>query len=175
MIISCQMRLRTLLSRSPRRAVEMFLSEFDREMPATRKILERVPEERFAWKPHEKSSTLGKLANHVASIPTRATIVLTGRGQSPVEAASPSQLLEIFDANVAACRAALADAKDEDLATTIFIARDVAKPRGDILRTWVMNHLIHHRGQLSVYLRLLGAPVPGLPHEKMCGSCADEK
>jgi uncharacterized damage-inducible protein DinB len=148
----------------------MFLSEFDREMAATRKMLERVPEEKFTWKPHEKSSTLGKLANHIAAIPARATIVLTGRSHRPVEAASQSQLLEIFDTNVAACRAALANAKDDDLSTTIFVTRDVAKPRGDILRTWMMNHLIHHRGQLSVYLRLLDAPVHGV-----YGPSADEK
>ena len=84
-------------------AMETLLAEFDEEMANTRKMLERVPEDKFAWKPHEKSSTLGKLANHVAAMPVGIAFVITGQGSKPSEAATKEQLLEAFDQR--ACRA----------------------------------------------------------------------
>lgn len=145
------------------------LSEFDEEMSNTRLILERVPEDKLGWKPHEKSSTLGTLANHVAMIPLSAAIVIYGRGWKPPDALSKADLLAAFDQRVATCREALAGV-DDDLAKVIPVQPGITKPLGEILRRRIMNHLIHHRGQLSVYLRLLDVPVPG-----MYGPSADEK
>ena len=149
---------------------QMLLPEFDLEMANTRKILECVPEDKFGWKPHQKSFTLGKLANHLANIPVGAVVIIMGRGRKPSEAGSKAQLLEAFDNHIAAAREALAGASDEDLARTIHVTPTVTKPRLNALRGWVMNHSIHHRGQLSVYLRLLDMAVPGI-----YGPSADEK
>jgi uncharacterized damage-inducible protein DinB len=146
---------------------EMLLSEFDKEMANTRKILECVPEDKFAWKPHDKSSTLGKLANHLAAMPTLAAVVINGMAKRMPEATSKVELLEALDKNIATGRRALAAASDDDLAAAI---PALAMTRVALLRDRVMNHLIHHRGQLSVYLRLLDVAVPG-----MYGPSADEK
>jgi uncharacterized damage-inducible protein DinB len=154
---------------SSRDAVETLLSEFDEEMAGTRRMLERVPEDKFAWKPHEKSSTLAKLANHLAGIPVGVAFVLSGQFQRPSELASKAELLEAFDQRTAAARAALAGANDDHLAETIRVTPALSKTRRAALQ-WFMNHIIHHRGQLSVYLRLLDVAVPG-----MYGPSADEK
>ena len=154
---------------APMTSVETLLAEFDGEMANTRKMLERVPGERFAWKPHEKSFPLGKLANHVAALPVGMTFVITGQGGKPSEAATTLEVLEAFDKRVAAAREALAGTSEDHLAGTITVAPGVTKTRGAALK-WFVNHLIHHRGQLSVYLRLLDVAVPG-----MYGSSADEK
>ena len=162
---------------------ESLLPEFDNEMANTRKSLERVPEGNFAWKPHEKSMTLGRLAQHVAEIPgwTKFTIDQDSLDiappgappYQPAEVKSRQQLLEVFDKNVAAARAAIAGAKDDHLMRdwsllsgghTVF-----RMPRIAVLRRMVMNHLIHHRAQLGVYLRLNNVPVPAL-----YGPSADE-
>ncbi len=150
--------------------VEHLLSEFDQEMAGTRTILERVPEDKFAWKPHEKSSTLGKLASHLAAIPGLPAFVINGRIKRPSVAASKPELLESFDDNMAAGREALAGTSDDHLAKSIPVSPGLSKPRLFVLRSRVMNHLIHHRGQLTVYLRLLDVAVPG-----MYGPSADEK
>jgi uncharacterized damage-inducible protein DinB len=149
---------------------EMLLPEFDRETASTRKILECVPEDKFAWKPHQKSSTLGKLASHLAAIPGWAAVVVNGYGKKSPDAASKAELLEVLDRNIAAGREALAGASDDYLAETIRVGLDLSKPRAAILRERVMSHMIHHRGQLSIYLRLLDVAVPG-----MYGPSADEK
>jgi len=149
--------------------VGALLAEFDEEMANTRRMLEHVPEDKFGWKPHEKSFTLGKLANHVAALPVGSEFVITGQGSKPSEAATTLGLLEAFDKRVAAAREALARTNDDHLAATIMVTPGVSKTRGAALR-WFMSHMIHHRGQLSVYLRLLGVAVPG-----MYGSSADEK
>jgi uncharacterized damage-inducible protein DinB len=145
-------------------------AQFDEEMASTRKILERVPEDKFAWKPHKKSSTLGKLASHVAGLPAYTAVFIQGRGWKPPDAASKAQLLELFDKNAAACREALAGASEEQLNKDIPGQPDRTKPLRAVLQGRIMNHLIHHRGQLSVYLRLLDVAVPG-----MYGPSADEK
>lgn len=159
---------------------EMFLPEFDMEMASTRKILECVPEDKFTWKPHEKSFSLGRLASHVAEMAGWAAITVNQDsleltpGQAPFNAASKAELLEALEKNVAAGRAAIAGASDEHLAKIwkfIYGGHEVfAMPRVAVLRGMVMSHMIHHRGQLSVYLRLLDVSIPG-----MYGPSADQK
>jgi uncharacterized damage-inducible protein DinB len=143
------------------------LLEFDREMAKTRRILECVPDERFAWTPHEKSSSLGKLANHLAALPIFAAAVINGQAKKMHDAASNPELLEALDKNMAAGREALAGASDDHLAATVPALR---MTRADLLRDRMISHMIHHRGQLTVYLRLLGVAVPG-----MYGPSADDK
>jgi DNA-binding transcriptional MerR regulator/uncharacterized damage-inducible protein DinB len=150
-------------------ALETVPAEFDEEMANTRKMLERVPDDKFAWKPHEKSFPLAKLANHVAAIPVGIAFVITGQGSKPSEAATTLELLEAFDQRVAAAREALVGTNEDHLAATIMVSPGVTKTRGAALK-WFMHHLIHHRGQLSVYLRLLDVAVSG-----MYGPSADEK
>ena len=113
---------------------EMLLPEFDRETASTRKILERVPEDKFAWKPHQKSSTLGKLASHLAAIPGWAAVVVNGHGKKSPDAASKAELLEVLDRNIAAGREALATANDDYLSQNIRVGADLSKPRAAILR-----------------------------------------
>ncbi len=162
---------------------ETLLPEFDQEMAKTRKLLECVPDDKFAWKPHEKSMTLGRLAGHVAELPFWAvnTIRLSslditpgadGRPQA-YSAGSRKELLETFDKNVSDARAAIAGASDEHLCQTWslhFGGKTVlSMPRAAVLRNVMMNHLIHHRAQLGVYLRLNNVAIPG-----MYGPSADE-
>lgn len=149
---------------------ETLLPEFDSETASTRKILECVPEDKFAWKPHQKSSTLGKLASHLAAIPGWAAVVVNGYGKKSPDAGSKAELIEVLDRGIAAGREALAGVGDEYLAEAVRVGPDVSKPRAAILRERVMSHMIHHRGQLSVYLRLLDVAVPG-----MYGPSTDEK
>lgn len=162
------------------------LPEFDHEVATTRKVLERVPEGKPEFKPHEKSMEMGRLAGHVAEIPgwAKATILEDSIDVNPPSAqgatltalsmTSRKQLLEEFDKAVAAGRAAIASVSDEELmkpwslnagGKTVFTLPKIA-----VLRGFVMNHMIHHRGQLSVYLRLNNVPVPSI-----YGPSADEK
>jgi uncharacterized damage-inducible protein DinB len=162
---------------------QSLLPEFDQEMSNTRKTLERVPEAKFSWKPHEKSGSMIWLAGHLANIPGWAvdTIKHDSFDMSPggkpfvppPVPKSGKELLEAFDKNVSAARAALAVASDDHLlkpwsflnnGATIF-----SMPRIACLRTWVMNHNVHHRAQLGVYLRLNNIPVPAI-----YGPSADE-
>ena len=150
------------------------LPEFDHEMASTRALLERVPESQPAWKPHAKSMSLGDLAVHVASIPSYCTFIVQkteldinpqGGAPAPKPGFSGLQaLLNLFDDNVRDARAALSAASDGDLMEhwTLKNAGGVifCMPRVAVYRTMVMNHLIHHRGQLTVYLRLLDVPLP---------------
>ncbi len=159
--------------------------EFDLEMGYVRKHLERVPEGKGAWKPAEKSMPLGWLSTFLAIVLGWAVDVLTkdefdvakprtGSEPQRQEATSNQQLLELFDTNVAAGRAALVAISDEQLeqpwslkagGETLF-----AQPRWLVLRTYFLNHAIHHRAQLGVYLRLLGVAVPAVYN-----ASADEK
>ena len=158
---------------------QMLLPEFDQEMANTRKMLERVPEDKLNYKPHEKSMTLGRLAGHVAEIPSYATGALrfermdiTGE-EKHFTPASRKELLDSFDKVVAEARGSLAAASDEDLAkiwTLTYKGNQVfSMPRSAVLRSMVMSHLIHHRAQLGVYLRLNNVKIPG-----MYGPSADE-
>jgi uncharacterized damage-inducible protein DinB len=158
---------------------QMILPEFDQEMANTRKMLERVPDGKFEYKPHEKSMTLGRLAAHVAEVPSYATGTLrvermdfTGE-EKPFAPVTRQELLDAFDKYVTEARAMLAAASDEELAkiwTLTFKGQHIfSMPRAAVLRTMVMSHLIHHRAQLGVYLRLCNVEIPG-----MYGPSADE-
>jgi uncharacterized damage-inducible protein DinB len=163
---------------------ELLLTEFDQEMAGTRKTLERVPENKFSWKPHEKSGSMIWLAGHLAHLPEWAAVTMTQdsfdmspNGVSmPMPAApkSTKELLEIFDKNVKAGRAGLAGGSDSELAKPWSLL-DKGKvlftmARGECLRKWVLSHIVHHRAQLGVYLRLNDIPVPAL-----YGPSADEQ
>ena len=162
---------------------KMILPEFDHEMANTRKTLERVPDGKFSWKPHEKSMTLGGLATHLGNIPswTKNTfeaeeLDIAPPGAPPYkleEAKSTAELLEAFDKNVASARAALEAATDENWQgkwSLLMTGKPIfTLPRTAVMRGFVMNHLIHHRAQLGVYLRLLDVPVPSI-----YGPSADE-
>jgi len=159
------------------------LPEFDQEMASTRRVLERVPAERLAWRPHTKSLTMGGLATHVATLPSWASYAMgqdsldLAPGGKPIpraeEAKSAGELVARFDAHVAAARAAIAGAADAafDQPWTLLVNGQTifSLPRGAVLRTTVMNHLIHHRAQLGVYFRLCDVPVPSI-----YGPSADE-
>jgi len=162
---------------------EALLKEFDLEMASTRKTLERIPEDKLAWKPHEKSTALGRLAGHLAELPgfgLRMTQVdafdlaaSRQQGLKPLVAESQRHVLEIFDKNVALLREAIARASDADLQKNWTLSLGEKKfydgPRIGALRRMMMNHMIHHRAQLGVYLRLNGVPVPSV-----YGPSADE-
>ncbi|MGB7211967.1 MAG: DinB family protein [Gemmatimonadales bacterium] len=163
---------------------DALLPEFDLEMASTRKMLERTPEDAFDWKPHVKSMTLGRLATHLAQIPAWGNRALTTEsfdfappGAKPPAAApvtSRAAILALFDENVASTRAAISQASDTDLGKPWSLLGGgkvvFTMPRAAVLRTLLFSHIIHHRGQFSVYLRLRDVPVPG-----MYGPSADEK
>lgn len=162
---------------------ESLLPEYDRELATTRRVLERVPEAEFAWKPHEKSMSLGQLAGHVASIPWWLTTALSASsydlnsGDKEARLGMPSSkdvLLKEFDERVRTARASLAKASDAELMAPWTLKADgkeiFTAPRAAAIRSLVMNHLIHHRGQLSVYLRLKDVAVPSI-----YGPSADEQ
>jgi DNA-binding transcriptional MerR regulator/uncharacterized damage-inducible protein DinB len=150
---------------------ERLIREFDEEMAATRRMLERVPEGQISWRPHKRAFTLGRLANHVAAIPGVASVFLRRTGRRPPEAETKADLLVFFDKNVQDCREQLATMGEDRLAGSMQVLPGVEKPVWEVLRgRGLMNHLIHHRGQLSLYLRMLGEAVPGT-----YGPSADEK
>jgi uncharacterized damage-inducible protein DinB len=151
---------------------QSLLPEFDHEMRSTRTLLERVPADHASWKPHEKSYALGSLALHVAQLPMWAGMTMQ---TAEFDMASPQArddrsfqgtdtLLATFDANVATARAAIEAAGDaEFMSSWTLKAGDqeiFSMPRVAVLRSFVMNHLIHHRGQLTVYLRMKNVPLP---------------
>jgi uncharacterized damage-inducible protein DinB len=163
---------------------ETLLPEFDQEMANTRKVLERVPAAKFSWKPHPKSSEFGALAAHIANMPDWAGLTLqtdsfdyAPPGAPPYETpkfSSTDQLLAAFDKSVGEARSALAAADDgKMLGPWTLMAGGktlMTMPRVAVIRSFVMNHTIHHRAQLGVYLRLNDIPVPG-----MYGPTADEQ
>lgn len=158
---------------------DALLPEFDHEMGVTRRLLERVPEDKLAWRPHAKSYSLGELATHVATIPFWGLPTLTqpeldlGRTNHNTLATSRADLLARFDTHVADTRAALVGRTDAEMMAVWSLKHNgqnlFTMPRTAVWRGFVLNHLIHHRGQLSVYLRLNDVPVPA-----MYGPSADE-
>jgi uncharacterized damage-inducible protein DinB len=150
--------------------VDALLPEFDHEMTVTRKLLERVPDDRLAWKPHAKSYSLGQLAQHVATIPMWGSVTLSeseidiGGTPSPGPAGSRAEILSIFDGHVAKTRAALVGKSDGELMAPWALKRDghviFSMPKASVWRSFVMSHLIHHRAQLGVYLRMQDVPLP---------------
>jgi uncharacterized damage-inducible protein DinB len=151
-------------------AVEALLSEFDHEMTVTRKLLERVPEDRFEWKPHPKSYSLGQLAQHLATIPMWGIVTLNdteidiGASQPPTQLRTRADLLALFDGYVASARTALVSKSDVELKAPWALKRDghviFSMPKHGVWRSFVMSHLIHHRAQLGVYLRMQDVPLP---------------
>ncbi len=162
---------------------EALLPEFDNEVAGIRKTLERVPEDKLGWKPHQKSMTMGGLATHLATLLSWAVTAVDTESldlapggvpmAGPAEAKSRKELLETFDKNVAAARKAIAGAADPHLLKPWALLHNghqvLAMPRIAVLRSFVMNHAIHHRAQLGVYLRLNDVPVPSI-----YGPSADE-
>jgi uncharacterized damage-inducible protein DinB len=162
---------------------ESLLPEFDHEMANTRKTLERIPTDKLDWRPHEKSMTLRNLATHLANLPSWTALAINedtfdlappGAPLPPTPPVnSAEEAVEVFDKNIAAARAALASASDEQLLkpwTLLHGGKTVfTMPKMDVLRGFVMNHSIHHRAQLGVYLRLNDVAVPSI-----YGPSADE-
>ncbi len=163
---------------------QTMLEQFKQEAAGTRKALERVPFEKAEWAPHEKSMTLGRLAGHIAEMPAWGVSILTtdefdmappdGEPYKPPVHESIDDVLATFDQGVSAVEAALPGVTDEAWADHWSLKSGgeevMGGPRGELFRNMVTNHIIHHRGQLTVYLRLCDVPVPG-----MYGPSADEK
>jgi uncharacterized damage-inducible protein DinB len=161
---------------------DTLLPEFDHEMGTTRRLFERVPAADFGWAPHEKSRTLGELAAHIANMPHWAQIACetsefdvaaAGDAARPAAPKSVAELLQRFDGNVSAARARLAEQTDASLAAPWTLKQGTYQiftmPKSAVLRGFVLSHLIHHRGQLTVYLRLRDVPLPAI-----YGPTADE-
>lgn len=162
---------------------QSLLPEFDQEMATTRKILERVPEGASDWKPHVKSMTLGRLAGHVAELPGWGVVTLTqteldfapkdGPTWAPAIHTTRAATLKLFDDGVKAVREAIAAASDADFMVLWSLKRAgqtlLSMPRVAVMRSMVLNHIIHHRAQLGVFLRLNDVPLP-----RSYGPTADE-
>jgi uncharacterized damage-inducible protein DinB len=162
---------------------QSMLPEFDQEMQNTRKTLERVPDDKWNWKPHDKSGTLGWLAGHVGTVPEWITMTINteeldyapvgGPAFEPPKISNQKEVLAAFDKGSAEARAALAGVSDAELMKSWKLlagGQEVfTMPRIACIRGMCLNHMIHHRAQLGVYYRLLGIPVPGL-----YGPSADE-
>ncbi len=153
---------------------DLILPEFDREMATTRKLLERIPEDKLDWKPHARSNTIGWNANHLTELPGWAVAILTKpqfdfapvgepRYESP-KLRTRREILDLFDRNVATMRGEIAKASDADMDKpwSLLKGRTVifTMPRVAVIRMFVLSHMIHHRAVLSVYLRLNDVPLP---------------
>jgi uncharacterized damage-inducible protein DinB len=163
---------------------DLFLTDFDFETAIARKVLERVPDGNPTWRPHAKSMTLGRLATHVSELPgwvvnalTKDELDLAPGGKPPATwpvLPSTEAILEQFDRNVREARAALTAVQDAAFSepwTLKWSGHAIwTKSRHEVFRVWAMHHLVHHRAQLGVYLRLLEIPVPG-----SYGPSADEQ
>ena len=152
---------------------ETLLLDFEPEIASTRRLLERIPEDNPQWKPHEKSMPIGRLAQHVAQLPGLGTRILTTANLDfatekfpDIVFESRAHLLSTLEKAAAEMRGHLSGASDEDLKAHWKMSFGekvfVDAPRMQLYRTVFLNHLVHHRGQLTVYLRLLNIPVPGL-------------
>jgi len=162
---------------------QSFLPEFDMEMANTRKVLDRIRDDKWDYKPHPKSGTMGWLAAHLANLPLWAAVAAKqdsldlaptdGPAFKMPEPKNRVEVLNLFDEHVKQARAAIEKISDADLPKEWKLLRGgqtlMAMPRAAVLRGMVMNHIIHHRAQLTVYLRLNDIPVPAL-----YGPSADE-
>jgi uncharacterized damage-inducible protein DinB len=163
---------------------QIILPEFDQEMQSTRKVLERVPDDKLDWKPHARSRTIGWNANHLADLPEWGVTTLTqdqfdfapvgGKRYEMPSFRTRREILDHYDRGVAALRKAIEGVRDDDLARnwTLLSGGNVifSAPRAAVMRSFVFNHMIHHRAVLRVYLRLNDIPVPG-----MYGPSGDEE
>jgi uncharacterized damage-inducible protein DinB len=161
--------------------VDGLLPEFDREMGVTRRMLAAVPFNKADWKPHAKSKSMGELASHIANVPRLGIFLMTQPdleiGASfprPPDCTSSEELLARFDEHVKSVRGALASKADVEMATPWTMRHEgkemFTMSRASAWRTFIISHLIHHRGQLTVYLRLNDVPVP-----PAYGPTADER
>jgi uncharacterized damage-inducible protein DinB len=161
---------------------DALLPEWDHEMGTTRRLLERVPVGDFSWKPHDRSMSLGQLAGHLANLPRWCTLILddtkldlasVGDDRRSREPESIDALLKEFDQKASAARANLAQRSDAELTVPWTLTNEghevFTLPRMSAIRSFVLNHSIHHRGQLSVYLRLRNVSLPPI-----YGPTADE-
>ncbi|MCA9013829.1 MAG: DinB family protein [Planctomycetaceae bacterium] len=163
---------------------ESLLPEFEIEMAGTRKVLDRIPDDKLDWKAHPKSNTIGWVAAHLAEIPgwvagtlTQDTWDINPVGGEPYQSPklnSKQEILDLFDKNVTAAREQLKKTPDEEFGKSWSLLSAgqpiITMPKLGVIRTWVLNHTIHHRAHLCVYLRLNDIPVPGL-----YGPSADEQ
>ncbi len=152
------------------------VSELEHEMATTRTLLERVPDDRAEWKPHPKSMSMGELAQHIANLTAWGGMIVNrteldlnppeGAGFAAPRWASAESMLAILDAGMADACAAIGEATDAALAQSWTLKSGghviFTLPRAAVLRSFVLNHIVHHRGQLSVYLRLNDIPVPSI-------------
>ncbi len=170
----------TSTATAPGRLATAFLAELENEAKTARACLERVPADKFDWKPHEKSMTFGRLASHVAEMfgwtketLTQDVLDFAAGDFTPFEPKSSEELLKFFDDHIATAKDVLSKATDDTFMTpwTMRNGEQVyfTMPKVAVMRTFVMNHIVHHRGQLSVYLRLNDIPVPSI-----YGPSADE-
>ncbi len=155
---------------------DSILPEFDQEMANTRKVLERVPEDKLDWQPHPKSHTIGWNVNHLVELPNWAATTIRetsfdvnppgGHPYRPPTLTTRQEVLEAFDRNVAEARAALQAVTDEEIMQPWSLLNGGATlftlPRIAMIRSFVFNHMIHHRAILCVYYRMNEVPVPGL-------------
>jgi uncharacterized damage-inducible protein DinB len=155
---------------------DILLPEFEEEAAATRRMLERVPDGKTTWQPHQRSMTLGRLSTHVAEIPAWTARILTrdefdvappgGPPFQPRTLGTTAEVLALFDQNVAEARRVLAAAGDADFARPWSFKREGqvvwTKPKHYVLRRMALSHLVHHRAQLGVYLRLQEVSIPGV-------------
>jgi uncharacterized damage-inducible protein DinB len=158
---------------------ELLLAELDREMKTTRRLIERVPDDKLDFKPHQKSNTLGWLANHVVGLVRFPKLIAEGDGVDltkfprPAEQKTTPGLVALLEENIAQAREAIAGVEDEHMfeTWTLRMGEHVIFSEGRfmVFRSFFMNHHIHHRAQLAVYLRLNDVPLPG-----MYGPSADE-
>jgi uncharacterized damage-inducible protein DinB len=150
--------------------IDILLPEYDREVWTTRSLMAEAPDADLTWRPAPGSRTLGQLVAHLADIPSWTAVVMTSDRydlaghQDPMPVDSIAESLSRFDTHAAAGRDALVGRLDPELTADWMVERDgalvFALPRISVFRVLVLNHLIHHRGQLSVYLRMRGAPLP---------------
>ena len=160
---------------------QLLFADFDQELATTRRVLERIPDDKLGWKPHEKSMALGGLGTHLANL-VRWQVSMLRQDDYDFAANAPRMnamesreaLLAFFDANVADLRGALEELSDEALSSDWTLRRGeqviFKRPRAQVLRSFGLSHMAHHRGQLTVYLRLLDVPLP-----PVYGPTADER
>jgi uncharacterized damage-inducible protein DinB len=157
-----------------------YIAEMEQEAVATRRLLERIPADKLAWRPHPKSQTLGQLALHVASTPAIVTGMMAAdtldAAKANFQATQPATVAEIrgkFEESLAGAKTLLLKWGERDLSTVWRFQKDgkdlMALPKSAMLRSLVLNHSVHHRGQLTVYLRMLDVPLPSV-----YGPSADE-
>jgi uncharacterized damage-inducible protein DinB len=155
---------------------DTILPEFDQEMANTRKVLERIPDDKLDWQPHPRSHTIGWNANHVADMPNWVVVTLTqpsldiapvsGEPYVTPKLTSRAEILDLFDRNVAAARKAISEVNDAEMGDSWSLLSGgnpiFTMPRSAMVRSFILNHIIHHRAHLCVYLRLNDIPVPGM-------------